>query len=193
MRPGDQGAPPRPRTDRGPRKRKRDRLLFLALGAYALVLGVLVYFEVPVGAEAARTLVSFGATMAAILPAAFVLIGLFEVWVPREVVERHVGEGTGALSYIWAILLAGTTVGGIYVSFPVAYALRQKGARLNFVLAYITLAGVARIPMTLFEASTLGLPFTIIRYLVAVPLVVGISHIWGRRLEKKGYQIASPS
>ncbi|MFP4430879.1 MAG: hypothetical protein ACLFPV_06485, partial [Spirochaetaceae bacterium] len=164
------------------KKRRRDRLLFLGLGAYAVVLAGLVYFEVPVGAEAARTLFSFTASMAAILPAAFVLIGLFEVWVPREVVERHVGEGTGTLSYIWAILLAGSTVGGIYVSFPVAYALRQKGARLSFVLAYITLSGVARIPMTLFEISTLGLPFTAIRYLVAVPLVVGIAHLWGRRL-----------
>jgi hypothetical protein len=165
----------------------------MALAAYAVALATLVYFDVPVGAEAARTLFSFGASMAAILPAAFILIGLFEVWVPREVVERHVGEGTGAFSYIWAILLAGTTVGGIYVSFPVAYALRQKGARLSFVLAYITLAGVARIPMTLFEASTLGLPFTAIRYLVAVPLVIGIAHLWGRRLEKRGYQISSPS
>ncbi|MFW5843750.1 MAG: hypothetical protein ACOCW6_07470 [Spirochaetota bacterium] len=174
------------------KKRRRDRLLFLGLGAYAVVLAGLVYFEVPVGAEAARTLFSFTASMAAILPAAFVLIGLFEVWVPREVVERHVGEGTGTLSYIWAILLAGSTVGGIYVSFPVAYALRQKGARLSFVLAYITLSGVARIPMTLFEISTLGLPFTVIRYLVAVPLVVGIAHLWGRRLEAREFRLSAP-
>jgi len=170
-------------------KRQKDRLLLISLAGYAAVLGALIHHDVPVGAEAARTLVTFGGAMLAILPAAFVLIGLFEVWVPRAVVERHVGEGTGLISYVWAVLLAGTTVGGIYVSFPVAYALHRKGARLGFILAYITLSGVARIPMTLFEMSTLGIAFTIIRYFVAVPLVVLISHVWGSRLDKRGYRL----
>ncbi len=171
-------------------KRRRDGILLIFLAVYAAVLGLLVLLEVPLGTEAALSLISFGSTMLVILPAAFVLIGLFEIWVPRSVVERHVGEGTRAVSYVWAILLAGTTVGGVYVSFPVACALRRKGARLGFVLAYISLSGVARIPMTLFEMSTLGVAFTVIRYGVAVPLVIGISHVWGARLESRGYEIA---
>lgn len=167
--------------------RRRNLLLLAFLAAYGIALWLLVLLDVPIGAEAARSLASFGRTMAVILPAAFVLIGLFEVWVPRSVVERHVGEGSGILSYVWAILLAGTTIGGVYVSFPVAYALHHKGARLGFVLAYITLSGVARIPMTLFEVSTLGIEFTVIRYVIAVPMVILISHLWGSRLEKRNY------
>ena len=170
--------------------RRRNTLLLALLAAYGIALWILVLFDVPVGAEAARSLASFGRAMAVILPAAFVLIGLFEVWVPRRIVERHVGEGAGIISYIWAVLLAGTTIGGVYVSFPVAYALHQKGARLGFVLAYITLSGVARIPMTLFEVSTLGIEFTAIRYLVAVPLVILIAHVWGMRLEKRDYEFS---
>ncbi|ETR67135.1 MAG: hypothetical protein OMM_11917 [Candidatus Magnetoglobus multicellularis str. Araruama] len=68
----------------------------------------------------------FSKTMLTILPVAFVLIGLFDVWVPKEVIESHMGMGSGIKGYLWAILLAGLTVGGIYVAFPVAHALHKK-------------------------------------------------------------------
>lgn len=83
---------------------------------------------------------TFGATlltMMSLLPCAFVLIGLFDVWVKRETVERHLGKGSGLRGYLWTILLAATTVGGLYLAFPVAYSLHKKGARLGVIFAYI--------------------------------------------------------
>jgi uncharacterized membrane protein YraQ (UPF0718 family) len=128
--------------------------------------------------------------MLRIVPFAFILIGLFEVWVPSRVVERHLGSEAGLRAHLWGILLAGTTVGGLYVSFPVAAALQRKGARLTFLLTYIGSSGVCRIPMTLFEASFLGIEFTLMRYAVAVPLVVLSSELLGRWLEGHGFRIA---
>lgn len=141
------------------------------------------------GRDAGAKLVHFGGEMLRIVPFAFILIGLFEVWVPRHVVERHLGEQAGLKAHLWAVLLAGTSVGGLYVSFPVAAALQRKGARLAFLFTYIGASGVCRIPMTLFEASFLGVKFTLIRYLTALPLIVLSSELMGGYLQRREYQI----
>ncbi|MDI6701286.1 MAG: hypothetical protein QME48_08705 [bacterium] len=51
----------------------------------------------------------------------------------KETVEKHFGEAAGIRGYVWAALLAGTTVGGLYVAFPVAYSLYKKGAKLSII------------------------------------------------------------
>jgi len=127
-----------------------------------------------------------------ILPCAFILIGLFEVWVKRETVERHFGEKSGFKGYIWAILLAGTTVGGIFVAFPIAYALYSKGARLSVIFTLVSASAICRIPMALFEASFLGVKFTAIRILVSLPLVIVTSMLLGNYLTKKNYTLSQP-
>ena len=143
--------------------------------------------------EAGKTIGSnftdFLLEMAAIIPCAFILIGLFEVWVKREKVEKHLGEESGIRGYIWAILLAGTTVGGLYLAFPVAYSLHSKGARLSVIFTYIGASAILRIPMTVFEASFLGIKFTLVRMLVSLPLVIISSILLDKYLSKRDYRI----
>ena len=117
--------------------------------------------------------------MLQILPAAFILIGLFEVWVKKETIEKHLGCNSGIKSYFWILLLAGTTVGGMYVAFPVSASLYKKGARISVLLAYLTSAAVFRIPMSIFEASFLGIKFTLLRLLISLPLIIISSEILG--------------
>ncbi len=81
--------------------------------------------------------------MLKILPFAFILlIGLFEAWVKKESVENYLGRDSGFLAYIWVILLAGATVGGVYVVFLVAYSLYGKGVKLSIVFTYIGASAV---------------------------------------------------
>ena len=127
--------------------------------------------------------------MLKILPPAFILIGLFEIWVKRETVEKHFGEASGIKGYILAILLASTTVGGLYVAFPVAYSLNSKGAKLSVIFTYIGASAICRIPMTIFEASFLGIKFTSIRLIVSISLVIITSIFLSNYLTKKGYNI----
>ncbi|MBW2023597.1 MAG: hypothetical protein JRI51_12260, partial [Deltaproteobacteria bacterium] len=91
-----------------------------------------------------------------------------EVWVKRETVERHFGSQAGLRGHIGGILLAGTTVGGLYVAFPVAYSLYRKGADLGVIFTYIGASAICRVPMTIFEASFVGLKFSVIRLSVAL-------------------------
>ncbi len=127
--------------------------------------------------------------MLKVLPCAFILIGLFEVWVKKETVEKHLGEKSGAKGYLWGIILASTTVGGLYVAFPVAYSLYSKGAKLGVIFTYIGASAICRVPMTIFEASFLGIKFTAIRLLLAIPLVIISSMLLGDYLRKRNYRI----
>ena len=136
---------------------------------------------------------TFAATlggMMKLLPCAFILIGLFDIWVKRETIERYFGEDSGIMGCVWAILLAGTTVGGLYVAFPVAYSLYKKGASLRVIFAYISFSGSCRIPMTVFEASFMGPTFTAVRLVLSVPLILLSSVLLGSFLAKRGYALS---
>jgi uncharacterized membrane protein YraQ (UPF0718 family) len=136
---------------------------------------------------------SFFLTMVKFVPAVFLLIGLFEVWVDKETIEKHLGEESGFLSYLWAIILASTTVGGLYVAFPVAAALYKKGASPRIIFSYIGTAAICRIPMTLFEASYVGVSFTAIRWMVSIPLVIISSILMEKMLDEDDLESISES
>ena len=169
---------------------KRDSLIRIAIiSSYVIFLAVSWILGFGPGKEISHNFAIFSMEMLAILPCAFVLIGLFEVWVKRETVAKHLGEESGIKGYLWAVLLASTTVGGLYVAFPIAYSLYSKGAKLSVIFTYIGASAVCRIPMTIFEASFMGMKFSVIRLLVSLPLVILTSMLLGRYLTKRNYRI----
>jgi len=172
---------------------KRNSLIrIVVISSYVVFLIISWTFGFNPGKEISYNFASFSVDMFKILPCAFILIGLFEVWVKRETVEKHLGERSGIRGYIWAVLLAGTTVGGLYVAFPVAYSLYSKGAKLSVIFTYLGAAAICRVPMTIFEASFMGMKFTTIRLLVSLPLVIVTSILLGNYLAKRNYKIDLP-
>ena len=166
-------------------------LIFIA--AYVLFVVLSKSYNQESGKLAVDRLVDFSNQMLLLLPFAFLLIGLFEVWIKKETVAKYLGHRTGLSAYMLAILLAGTTVGGIYVAFPFAYSLYNKGAKLGVIFTYVTAAGICRVPMTLFEASFLGVRFTLIRFAVSLPLVLLMSWLLGSYLQKRNYELKRPA
>lgn len=165
-------------------------IVYLAmLAAFGLWVAVAWPARIEPGQRMGLTFASTLGEMLKLLPCAFLLIALFDVWVKRETVERHLGRGAGLVGYLWCIALAGITVGGLYVAFPVAYSLFRKGARLGIIFAYVGLAGVCRIPMTIFEFSFMGGLFTAVRLAVSIPLAILIGELMGRVLERGRYAI----
>lgn len=150
---------------------KKRFFIFFAAG-FGLFIAVSFVEGFDPGRQVGRTFFTMAGRMLKILPIAFVLIGLFDVWVKHETVESHLGETTGLKGHLWAIALAAMAVGPLYVSFPVASAIKRKGARMGVVLTYIGASAICRIPMAVFEASFLGLRFTVIRFAVSIPLVL---------------------
>ena len=169
--------------------KRNDVIKIVGISCYILFLTISLILGFNPGKEIGHNFISFSFTILKVLPCAFILIGLFEVWVKKETVEKHLGEKSGVKGYVWAILLAGTTVGGLYVAFPVAYSLYNKGAKLSVIFTYIGASAICRIPMTIFEASFMGLKFTIIRLFVSLPLVIITSILLGDYLTRKNYKI----
>jgi len=142
------------------------------------------------GLEIYTNFISLLTKMIKILPCAFILIGLFEVWIKKQTVQNNF---SGIRGYFFAILLSSSTMGGLYVAFPVAYSLCKKGVKMEFVFTYLFASAVFRIPMTIYEASFLGLKFTSIRLLATLPLIILASIFMGKYLDKNphfGIQIS---
>jgi len=169
---------------------KRNSIVRIAIiSSYAIFVALSWTFGFGPGREISHNFASFSLDMLKVLPCAFILIGLFEIWVKKETIERHFGEKSGFRGYLWGTLLASTTVGGLYVAFPVAYSLYRKGAKLSVIFTYIGASAICRVPMTIFEASFLGVKFSAIRLLVAIPLVIITSMLLGDYLTKRNYKI----
>jgi len=170
--------------------KKNIKIRIAYISIYFLFLAVSFVLRYNPGKEIGYNFVSFLLYMLKILPCAFILIGLFEVWVKKEVIEKHLGEESGIRGYAWVILLAGTIAGGLLVAFPIAYSLYNKGAKLSIVFTYIGAAAICRIPMTLYEASFMGVKFTMIRLLFSLPLVIITSILLEKYLSKRNYKMA---
>jgi uncharacterized membrane protein YraQ (UPF0718 family) len=169
--------------------KRKDTIRIVGISCYVLFVAVSFVYGFSPGEEIGNHFVSFSVDMLKLLPCAFILIGLFEVWVKRETVVRHFGEEAGIRGYVWAVLLAATTVGGLYVAFPLAYSLYSKGAKLSVIFTYIGASAICRIPMVIFEASFMGIKFTAIRLSASLPLVILTSILLGGYLAKRNYKI----
>lgn len=120
-----------------------------------------------------------------LLPLMFILIGLFDIWVPRELIERHIGSGSGVKGAIWMILLSMLQAGPLYGAFPVACMLYKKGASLRNIFIYLGAFSTLKIPMLSFEIGFLGLKFTILRTILTVPVFILIAILMEQYLKLK--------
>lgn len=130
--------------------------------------------------------------MLTILPCMFILIGLFDVWIPREKIEKHVGTGSGFKGIALMILLAVTQAGPLYAAFPVAHLLWKKGGSLRNIFVYLGMFSAAKIPMITFEIGFLGITFSVLRLILTIPVFILIALIMERYLREKKYAIQNP-
>jgi len=141
------------------------------------------------GINIGKNFKDFSLQMIFVLPPIFILIGLFDVWIKKETIIKHLGKDKGIMSFVWVFLLAAPMAGGLLPGFPIAYSLYQKGARLSVVLVFLGAIGVGRIPMIFFESTFLGWKFTVIRLIASIPLVIIAGIILGKILDKDGYKL----
>jgi uncharacterized membrane protein YraQ (UPF0718 family) len=106
--------------------------------------------------------------MLAIIPPIFVLIGLLDVWVPREKFMRYMGDRSGAAGTALSILLGAAAAGPLYTAFPLAGVMLKKGVKFSNIVVFLGAWSTMKIPMFLFEISSLGRDFAIIRWLVSL-------------------------
>mgnify|MGYP000138542560 FL=1 len=122
--------------------------------------------------------IAFGTTLQ-ILPlliCAFVVAGMAQVLIPREIVAQWVGGESGFKGILIGAVAGGLAPGGPYVSLPLAAGFLRAGASVGTMVAFLSgwaLWSVGRLPM---EVGILGWRFTLIRFACTIifPPIAGL-------------------
>ncbi|KKY01510.1 MULTISPECIES: permease [Paraclostridium] len=118
------------------------------------------------GKEAINMTTSNVIEMVKVIPPIFLLLGLLDVWVPREKMIKFMGNDSGFVGVIIAFLLGSAAAGPLYAAFPIGGTLLKKGASFSNVLIFIGAWSTTKLPLLLFEGSSLGWKFTITRLVI---------------------------
>jgi len=120
---------------------------------------------------------NFFVEMILILPAVMVLMGLFAVFMPKDMVVKYLGKTAGIKAVFLGILMGALPTGPLYVAFPMASALLKKGAKISCIIAFLSAWACIKIPQEMIEIQFLGPRFMAARLLLTIVFVIimGIS------------------
>ena len=138
-------------------------------------VGLLTIFNRGIGIKAISISVRSFLEMLFIIPPVFVLLGLLDVWVPRESMVRYMGEGSGLKGILLSLFIGSAAAGPLYAAFPVAAVFMKKGVSFSNVMIFIGAWSTTKIPMVLFEFESLGASFALTRLLVDIPGIIIIA------------------
>ena len=160
-----------------------------------IALIILALFNMSLAAQATNTIKNSFKEMLLILPPVFILLGLLDIWVERETMIKFMGEGSGLLGSLLAFLVGSAAAGPLYVAFPIAAAFMKKGVKFTNILVLLGAWSTTKIPMLLFESASLGIQFTLVRFIINIIIIITMTFIINRLLkndEKEAiYQKAS--
>lgn len=89
--------------------------------------------------------------MILILPPVFILMGLMEVWIPKNKIENWLGSGSGIKGAVLSFTLGTLPTGPLYVAFPMAASLLRKGARISNMIVFLGSWAALKIPQLMVE------------------------------------------
>ena len=156
---------------------KRYRFFLILFVGFLILLG----FQQTTAFEAIKITGNSLVSMLMLLPPILIFVGLLDTWVSQETIMKYMGEDSKFLSVFLIFLLGSIAAGPLYVAFPIALLLLEKGVRVQLVVFFLGVWVVAKLPIILYETVALGLLFTIIH--ISFGLV--FFYLLGFYIEKK--------
>ena len=150
---------------------KRYRAFLVVLAC----VGLLTLFNRAIGTKALSISAHSFVEMLFIIPPIFVLLGLLDVWVPRESMVKYMGEGSGLRGVLLSLFIGSAAAGPLYAAFPVSAVFMKKGVGFSNIMIFIGAWSTTKIPMVLFEFESLGKAFALTRLIVDVPGIIIIA------------------
>lgn len=126
--------------------------------------------------------------MLSVLPPIMILLGLMDVWIPRETLVKYMGDNSGILGIFFSMLLGSLAAGPMYAAFPFTALLLKKGAKFSNIIIFMNSWCVTKISTLLFEISSLGFKFTFIRLLIDIPGVILMGYLVYYFMDKKSLE-----
>jgi len=145
---------------------------------------LLLIFNREIGLKAIKITGSNLKEMIFVIPPVFVLLGLLDVWVPKETMMKYMGDKSGIKGIVLSIILGSAAAGPLYGAFPIAAVFMKKGVKFSNVLIFIGAWSTTKIPMFLFEISALGARFAVTRLLIDIPGIIIIAFILNGLINK---------
>jgi len=123
--------------------------------------------------------------MLSVIPPIFLLLGLMDVWVPKETIMKYMGKDSGMKGGIVAFVLGSFSSGPLYASFPIAAVFLKKGVSLGNVFIFVGAWSTTKIPMMLFEITQLGSIFALSRFGLNLTAIILLAFIMERTTSKE--------
>jgi len=122
--------------------------------------------------------------MILVIPPIFILLGLLDVWVPKQTMVKYMGEKSGLKGILLALFIGSAAAGPLYGAFPVAAIFMKKGVKFTNVLIFLGAWSTTKIPMFLFEVASLGAVFAVTRLLIDIPGIIIIAYLLSAMMPK---------
>lgn len=173
------------------RKRARKEILrgYILFAAVLIAAAIILSIFPDMVTRATTTAWDYLLEMIMILPAVMIIMGLFSVFVSKEMVVRYMGKTSGVKGILLSLFVGALPTGPLYVAFPLAAALRSKGASISNIVVFLSAWACIKIPQELVELQFLGAGFMLARLTLTV-IFVAIMAVFIERLiewtDKKG-------
>jgi uncharacterized membrane protein YraQ (UPF0718 family) len=146
---------------------------------------VFTFFNREIGMKALSITAFSFKEMILVIPPIFVLLGLLDIWVPREMMIKFMGEGSGFKGVLLSFFIGSAAAGPLYGAFPVAAVLMKKGVKFSNILIFIGAWSTTKIPMFLFEMASLGTRFAVTRLLINIPGIILIAYVLSKLISRE--------
>ena len=107
-------------------------------------------------------------SMLKVLPPILIIMNSLDIIIPKEIIIKHMGEGAGFKGYFWALILGTFAAGPLYAAFPIAAMLAKKEARMAYLIFFLGMWTVTKLPVFTFELNFFGITFTSLHVITGI-------------------------
>lgn len=154
-------------------------------GVIALIFLVLGFALPETAARSSRVMWDYFKEMALILPPVFILMGLMDVWISKNKIQKWLGEGSGLKGALIAVAIGTLPTGPLYVAFPMTAALIRKGASVLNMVLFLGAWAALKIPQLMVEIKFLGVAFTLLRFGLTLAALLIMGSLMNLAFQKK--------
>jgi len=142
-----------------------------------LVTIILTIFNKEIGTKSFNIAFTSFKQMIEVVPPIMVILGLMDVWIPRETMMKYMGDNSGIRGIFIAILIGSIAAGPMYAAFPFAKVLLKKRVKFSNIIIFMNAWCVTKISTLIFEFSSLGYKFTLARLFIDIPGVIIMGYL----------------
>ncbi len=157
--------------------------LLLMLAAYGVLVAASYFYAFKKDTDKAKKSIAKGwkqfLNQLPLLIAVFLLVGIFDKFVPKSIVVNLIGKGKGFMSVLRASILGSIIMGPVSSAYPFGAVLLNKGATIAATAVFLdawVMVGIITLP---FEISVFGKKFAIIRNILAFVGAIIIGMVTG--------------